>query len=358
MPALLPRPLLCLRTRTILIPEELCARGRKCADAAMRPLPLDTRRIARAQTMQMREEKTAAAKLQAAKRGKDAREQVRERRQAAAAAEAAAAVAKEEEAAVMLSAGAKGYLQRKRLKREQEEMAKASVSTRLALFEFKCSTLATGRESELLSSPCVQMPPARQARIQANFRGRKEREDPMSEANVRKARREDDPAHKAERYLEVRRALPHASAGQRHCTRCTPRLPRVALARPWQEHNILDLFDLLGQKVVAARPKDLRGFLIEELTKLKGTSDPSSPMNFFSPTVRPPGSPRRAPCTPEARAPPEAPRRIYSLRGAHVAFDGALDRRTLRPCIRCTTCRVAGSLARSAWRRTRQWASR
>ena len=148
---------------------------------------------------------------------RDTREQVKEQRAAAAAAKAAEEAAKEEAASARLGAGAKGYMQRKKQKKEAEEMAKAST------------------------------------RIQANFKGRKERHDPMSDANVRRARAANDPSYQADIYLK--------------------------------EHNLLELFDLLGQQLVTARPDNPRAFLIQELTRLKSLPkgvEPSSPLNVFS----------------------------------------------------------------------------
>jgi len=158
----------------------------------------------------MKEEKSAATKMQAAKRGKDAREQVREQRAASAAAEAAKAAAQEDQASVRLGAGAKGYMARKRMKKEREEMAAATT------------------------------------RIQANFKGKRSR----AEVEVLKKRRADDPAYQAEKYL--------------------------------QDHKLLELFELLGNKLVTERPADPRAYLVQELTQLKSIKDPSSPMNFFS----------------------------------------------------------------------------
>ena len=89
-------------------------------------------------------------------------------------------------------------------------------------------------------------------RIQANFRGRKERDDPASEANKRKERSKNDPVFQSETYM--------------------------------RRHKLLELFDVLGQNLVAARPADPRAFLIQELTKLKSLPEPSSQLHFFSTT--------------------------------------------------------------------------
>ena len=152
--------------------------------------------------------------MAAAKRGKDARDAVKRSREERAAAAAAKEAAKEHEASVRLGAGAKGYVQRKREKKEREEMAKASV------------------------------------RIQANFRGRKERDDPTSEVNVRKARNASDPQYQAEKYME--------------------------------QHKLLELFDLLGQQLVQHKPDNPRAFLIDELEKLQKKKEPHSPLHFFT----------------------------------------------------------------------------
>ena len=115
---------------------------------------------------------------------------MQENRGAAAAAKAAEEAAKEAEASARLGACAKGYVQRKQEKKEKAEMVKSS------------------------------------ARIQANFRGRKERSDPMAESNVRKARASNDPSLQAERYLK--------------------------------ENNLMALFELLGESVRA--PLSLSSF--------------------------------------------------------------------------------------------------
>jgi len=92
---------------------------------------------------------------------------------------------------------------------------------------------------------------AAMTRLQANYRGKMERTNPQSETNVRKARNDNDPGFIAESYM--------------------------------RDHKLLELFDLLGQKLVSERPENPRAFLISELTKLKSTKEPSSPLNFFSP---------------------------------------------------------------------------
>ena len=86
--------------------------------------------------------------------------------------------------------------------------------------------------------------------IQANFRGRKERHDPGAEANVRRARNQNDPQVQATNYIK--------------------------------EHKLMALFELLGQSLVAAQPDDPRAFLAQQLTQLKGMGNPTSPLNFFT----------------------------------------------------------------------------
>jgi len=88
-------------------------------------------------------------------------------------------------------------------------------------------------------------------KIQANFRGRKERADPNAESNVRKQRAASDPAFQAEKYMT--------------------------------QHKLNALFELLGEQLVRARPDDPREFLAQALQQLKDKPDPTSPLNFFEP---------------------------------------------------------------------------
>lgn len=162
------------------------------------------------------EEGAAATKLQAIKRGRDSRQVVKDRRAGEAAQAAAAEEAREAAAKVQLGACAKGYVARKQIKKDREM---ASATTRIA----------------------------------ANYRGKKERADPTSEANVRRATRDhraaNDPGMQAERYI--------------------------------QEHKILQLFELLGEQLVRQRPQDPRAFLVGVLEQLKDAADPTSPLNTF-----------------------------------------------------------------------------
>ena len=87
---------------------------------------------------------------------------------------------------------------------------------------------------------------AASTRIQAARRGKEARKEAAALAQ----RRKDDPVYQAEEYLK--------------------------------QHKLLELFDLLSQKLVSERPSDPRAYLIAELAKLKETKTPSSPMNFFS----------------------------------------------------------------------------
>jgi len=161
------------------------------------------------------DDNSAATKLQTAKRGKDARQAVQEKRAAATAKAAAVDAAKEAEASERLGACAKGYVQRKQEKKEKQEKAAATT------------------------------------RITANFRGRKERADPASETNVRKARAKNDPSLQAEKYLK--------------------------------EHKLMALFELMGEQLMRDRPADPRKYLVEVLMRLKELPDPASPLNFFDP---------------------------------------------------------------------------
>lgn len=86
--------------------------------------------------------------------------------------------------------------------------------------------------------------------IQAQIRGRKERKNPASEINVRRARNKADPQVQANDYLT--------------------------------QHKLLPLFEMLGQALVSEMPADPRDFLVEQLEKLQGTPDASSPLNFFT----------------------------------------------------------------------------
>lgn len=163
------------------------------------------------------DENGAATKLQAAKRGKDSRAVVQEKRAAAAAKSEAADAAKEAEASARLGACAKGYVQRKAERQEKEQKAVATT------------------------------------RIQANFRGRKERSDPGAESNVRKARSANDPSLQAEKYMK--------------------------------EHKLMELFELMGEQLMRERPDDPREFLAAKLLpSLKEMTDPTSSLNFFDPT--------------------------------------------------------------------------
>ena len=138
------------------------------------------------------------------------------KRAEAAAKKAAEEAAKEAEASERLGACAKGYVQRKAEK--AEKAAKAQATTR----------------------------------IQANFRGKKERADPAAESNVRKTRAANDPSLQAERYLK--------------------------------DHKVMALFELLGEQLMRDRPADPKAHLIELLSTLKDLPDPTSSLNFFDPT--------------------------------------------------------------------------
>jgi len=169
---------------------------------------------ARAAVAQQRtEENAAATKLAAVKRGKDSRAMVNQKRAEAKAKEEAAAKEAEDEAAAKLGACAKGYTHRKKMREEKESQGKGAT------------------------------------RLQANFRGRKERVDPMAESNVRKARAANDPSLQAERYM--------------------------------RDHKLMQLFELMGESLVRSKPDNPRAFLVSLLQTLKDAPDPTSPLNFF-----------------------------------------------------------------------------
>ena len=119
-----------------------------------------------------------------------------------------------EAAQAVLGAGAKGYQQRKAAREERAAIEQGAKH------------------------------------IQAQIRGRKERKNPASEINVRRARNKADPQVQANDYLT--------------------------------QHKLLPLFEMLGQALVSEMPADPRQFLVEQLEKLQGTPDASSPLNFFT----------------------------------------------------------------------------
>uniref|UniRef100_A0A7S3ER79 EF-hand domain-containing protein n=1 Tax=Haptolina ericina TaxID=156174 RepID=A0A7S3ER79_9EUKA len=162
------------------------------------------------------DEQSAAVYIQSAKRGKEARDAVSQKRQSLDAKAKAKAEKKEQEASAKLGAGVKGYTQRRRAKLEAQENSKAAVT------------------------------------IQARFRGKKERSDPAAEANLRRARSKNDPQIKAEAYMK--------------------------------EHKLMELFELLGQKLVRDKPDDPRSYLVNVLEEIRHTPDKTSPMNFFTDT--------------------------------------------------------------------------
>jgi len=86
--------------------------------------------------------------------------------------------------------------------------------------------------------------------IQAKFRGRKERADPAAEANIRRERSKNDPKTQAATYMKF--------------------------------HNVMELFEMLGQMVISEKPDDPRSFLVEQLERMSAVKDRTSPMNFFS----------------------------------------------------------------------------
>jgi len=160
------------------------------------------------------DENAAASKIAAAKRGKEARAAVAQKKVAAEEQAKLNQAKAEADASARLGASAKGYQQRKKAAKEKEEQAKASVM------------------------------------IQAKFRGKKERTDPAAEANLRRARSKNDPQVQAQAYMKT--------------------------------HKLMELFEMLGQRLVREQPQDPKAFLVSYLEEISRTSDKTSPMNFFS----------------------------------------------------------------------------
>jgi len=157
---------------------------------------------------------SAALSIQSIRRGKETRAAVEQKKLRAQQQKVQAEAQKQENASAVLSAGARGYSQRRAARLQQEEMGQKATS------------------------------------IQAKFRGRKERADPAAEANIRRERSKNDPQVQASTYLKF--------------------------------HNIMELFEMLGQMLISEKPDDPRGFLVEQLERMSAVKDRTSPMNFFS----------------------------------------------------------------------------
>jgi len=160
------------------------------------------------------DEDAAAVKMQSLKRAKAARQETHQKRDYMQQKKAEQEQLKQNKASETLSAGAKGYQQRRAAKLREQEMAKGAV------------------------------------RVQAMFKGRKERADPAAEANIRRERSKNDPQVQASAYLK--------------------------------EHKIMELFEMLGQMLVSEKPEDPRGYLVEQLERINAVKDRTSPLNFFS----------------------------------------------------------------------------
>jgi hypothetical protein len=152
----------------------------------------------------------AAVLLQSAQRGKHARQSAEERKAARKAAEEAQALA----ATTTLQAAQRGAKSRKAQKQRQEANDLAAV------------------------------------KIQARYKGAKERRNPNAESNVRRERLKLDPQVQAEQYLE--------------------------------RHQIVPLFEQLAQALIYSKPDDPKAFLVSKLQTLKGADDLSSPLLFFA----------------------------------------------------------------------------
>tara|TARA_B110001452_G_scaffold183921_1_gene154592 strand:- start:220 stop:888 length:669 start_codon:yes stop_codon:yes gene_type:complete len=162
----------------------------------------------------MATEEEAAVAIQSVKRQKEAKKAVEAKRVEVEAAKAKKLEAEQKAAQAALSGAAKGYAQRKADKKKAEEQAAATT------------------------------------RIQAKFRGKKERADPAAEVNVRRERNKNDPQVQSALYLE--------------------------------QHKLLPLFEMMGQMLVSEMPDDPKAFLVEQLEKLQSSADKTSPMNVFS----------------------------------------------------------------------------
>ncbi len=86
-------------------------------------------------------------------------------------------------------------------------------------------------------------------KMQANFRGRKGRGE-GSEVSIRRERHKNDPQVAAGEYIK--------------------------------KHKLIELFELLGQSLVAEQPADVRSFLIGRLKELQKVPEPTSALNFFN----------------------------------------------------------------------------
>jgi hypothetical protein len=87
-------------------------------------------------------------------------------------------------------------------------------------------------------------------RIQASFKGHKERTDPNAETNVRRERLKLNPRVQAAQYLD--------------------------------HHQIVPLFEQLAQALIFAKPEDPKAFLIQKLQSFKGAGNLASPLLFFA----------------------------------------------------------------------------
>lgn len=138
-------------------------------------------------------------------------------------------------------AGKRAEAQELAAKKEAEDMAAAQAVLGAGLKGYQQRKAARDERAKLDEGA---------KHIQAQIRGRKERKNPASEVNVRRARNKADPQVQANDYLT--------------------------------QHKLLPLFEMLGQALVSEMPADPREFLIEQLEKLQGTPDASSPLNFFT----------------------------------------------------------------------------
>lgn len=198
----------------------------------------------------------AAIRVQCAQRGKNARltkKQRKEARQAALEAAAAAPALTEaqelEAAAVRLQCAQRG-----KYARMTKQQRKAAHEAAVAAKEAKAASVLQAANRGHASRREVQRRKERSylaaTKIQAQYKGTKERQDPNAESNVRRERLKLDPQVQAEHYLD--------------------------------RHQLPALFEQLAQALLHAKPDDPKAFLVAKLGALRGADDLSSPMHFFS----------------------------------------------------------------------------
>jgi len=131
-----------------------------------------------------------------------------------------------------------------------QERAKAEAAKQEAEASAKLGATAKGYSQRRAAKKEKEEQGKSAVMIQAKFRGKKERSDPAAEANLRRERSKNDPQVQAQAYMKT--------------------------------HKLMELFELLGQRLVREMPDDPRAFLVSYLEELSRSSDKTSPMNFFT----------------------------------------------------------------------------